>query len=86
MACSEYTTYQDNVCRTMQVILILTVWSSFLFNRADRMRMEELKLQCQEFQSLYQAATVERDKLSELVQVLQQRYQVHAFVMYLSAS
>ncbi|XP_070547060.1 coiled-coil domain-containing protein 13-like [Ptychodera flava] len=35
--------------------------------------MEELKLQCQEYKSFGQVAEVERDKLMELVAVLQQR-------------
>jgi hypothetical protein len=35
--------------------------------------LEELRLQCQEYKSLSQVATVERDRLAELVQVLETR-------------
>ena len=43
-------------------------------NNIDKQAMTELQAQCQEYKTMFQVAQVERDKLSELVRVLQSRY------------
>ncbi|XP_052092263.1 coiled-coil domain-containing protein 13-like [Mytilus californianus] len=47
--------------------------SSFTVNNLDKRAVNELTYQCQEYKTLMQVADVEREKLSELVQVLQKR-------------
>lgn len=39
----------------------------------DKKLLSELQSECQEYRTLAQVATVERDKLTELVKVLQRR-------------
>ncbi|CAC5412116.1 unnamed protein product [Mytilus coruscus] len=46
---------------------------SFTVNNLDKRAVNELTYQCQEYKTLMQVADVEREKLSELVQVLQKR-------------
>ncbi|XP_048728819.2 coiled-coil domain-containing protein 13-like isoform X1 [Ostrea edulis] len=46
---------------------------SFHVNNIDKQAMTELQAQCQEYKTMFQVAQVERDKLSELVQLLQNR-------------
>ncbi|XP_022326302.2 coiled-coil domain-containing protein 13-like isoform X1 [Crassostrea virginica] len=46
---------------------------SFHVNNIDKQAMTELQAQCQEYKTMFQVAQVERDKLSELVRVLQSR-------------
>ena len=41
--------------------------------QGDRVCVGELQYQCQEYHTLLQAANVERDRLSELVEVTQKR-------------
>ncbi|XP_061166826.1 coiled-coil domain-containing protein 13-like [Saccostrea echinata] len=46
---------------------------SFHMSNTDKQAMAELQAQCQEYKTIYQVAQVERDKLSELVKVLEKR-------------
>ncbi|XP_063422846.1 coiled-coil domain-containing protein 13-like [Mytilus trossulus] len=46
---------------------------SFTVNNLDKRAVNELTYQCQEYKTLMQVADVEREKLSELVQILQKR-------------
>ncbi|XP_076093480.1 coiled-coil domain-containing protein 13-like [Mytilus galloprovincialis] len=46
---------------------------SFSVNNLDKRAVNELTYQCQEYKTLMQVADVEREKLSELVQILQKR-------------
>ena len=53
--------------------LYITLLFCFSIGRLDRAALDELQTQCQEFRSLYQATEVERDRLAELVQVMEKR-------------
>lgn len=46
---------------------------SFTMNNVDKRAVNELTYRCQEYKTLMQVADVEREKLAELVQVLQKR-------------
>jgi membrane-bound inhibitor of C-type lysozyme len=52
----------------------ITLTLHFIFrNNLDKRAVNELTYQCQEYKTLMQVADVEKEKLAELVQVLQKR-------------
>ena len=59
-----------NASVVLRIIRCITV---YIDSRLEKSALDELELQCQEYRSLYQAITVERDRLAEFVKVLQSR-------------